>query len=68
MTEPGLEPGVTSEGEAATVEAPAEAAADSGVSRRWLLGAGDNLEVMAPAELRRVVAAQSAKSVITLKK
>ncbi len=29
---------------------------------RWLLGAGDNLEVMAPAELRRVVAAQSAKT------
>ena len=29
---------------------------------RWLLGAGDNLEVMAPAELRRVVAVQSAKT------
>ncbi len=29
---------------------------------RWLLGAGDNLEVLAPAELRRVVAAQSAKT------
>ncbi|MFZ1536748.1 MAG: WYL domain-containing protein [Chromatiaceae bacterium] len=29
---------------------------------RWLLGAGDNLEVLAPVELRRVVAAQSAKT------
>lgn len=28
---------------------------------RWLLGAGDNLEVVAPAELRRVVAVQAAK-------
>jgi predicted DNA-binding transcriptional regulator YafY len=28
---------------------------------RWLLGAGDNLEVVGPAELRHVVAAQSAK-------
>lgn len=28
---------------------------------RWLLGAGDNLEVIAPAELRQVVAVQSAK-------
>ena len=28
---------------------------------RWLLGAGDNLEVLAPADLRRIVAAQAAK-------
>lgn len=28
---------------------------------RWLLGAGDNLEVLAPAELRHVVAVQAAK-------
>jgi predicted DNA-binding transcriptional regulator YafY len=28
---------------------------------RWLLGAGDNLEVVAPAELRQVMLAQSAK-------
>ncbi|MTW22833.1 helix-turn-helix transcriptional regulator [Allochromatium palmeri] len=29
---------------------------------RWLLGAGDNLEVMAPPDLRRVVAAQTRKA------
>ena len=28
---------------------------------RWLLGAGDNVEVIGPAELRRVVAVQAAK-------
>ena len=28
---------------------------------RWLLGAGDNVEVIAPPDLRRVVAAQAAK-------
>jgi proteasome accessory factor B len=28
---------------------------------RWLLGAGDNLEVVGPADLRHVVASQSAK-------
>lgn len=28
---------------------------------RWLLGAGDNVEVLAPVELRRVMAAQTAK-------
>jgi proteasome accessory factor B len=28
---------------------------------RWLLGAGDNLDVVAPAELRHVVAVQAAK-------
>lgn len=28
---------------------------------RWLLGAGDNVEVVAPADLRRVVAVQAAK-------
>lgn len=28
---------------------------------RWLLGADDNLEVVAPAELRQVVAVQSAE-------
>ena len=28
---------------------------------RWLLGAGDNLEVVAPADLRRVVAVQAGK-------
>lgn len=28
---------------------------------RWLLGAGDSLEVVAPAELRQVVAVQAAK-------
>ena len=29
---------------------------------RWLLGAGDNVEVLAPADLRRVIAAQTAKA------
>lgn len=29
---------------------------------RWLLGAGDNLEVMAPPDLRRIVAAQTRKA------
>ena len=29
---------------------------------RWLLGAGDNLEVVAPADLRGKVAAQAAKA------
>jgi proteasome accessory factor B len=29
---------------------------------RWLLGAGDNVEVMGPADLRRIVAAQAAKA------
>jgi hypothetical protein len=28
---------------------------------RWLLGARDNVEVVGPAELRRVVAVQAAK-------
>ncbi|MBK1642592.1 WYL domain-containing protein [Chromatium okenii] len=34
----------------------------SGQLLRWLLGAGDNLEVIAPPDLRRVVAAQAAKT------
>ena len=59
MTEPGIEPGVTSEGEAATVEAPAEAAADSGVSRRWLLGAGAVGAVAAGVAAGAAVAAAS---------
>ena len=29
---------------------------------RWLLGAGDNVEVVAPETLRRIVAAQAAKT------
>lgn len=35
--------------------------ASTGQLLRWLLGAGDNLEVLAPAELRHVVAVQAAK-------
>lgn len=34
----------------------------SGQLLRWLLGCGDNVEVVAPADLRHVVAAQSAKT------
>ena len=36
--------------------------ASTGQLLRWLLGAGDNLEVMGPGDLRRVVAAQAAKA------
>ena len=37
--------------------------ASTGQLLRWLLGAGPNLEVMAPADLRHVMAVQTAKMV-----
>lgn len=35
---------------------------DTGQLLRWLLGAGDNLEVVAPRDLRHIVAVQAAKA------